>query len=151
MCNATGPVEALLGLPGFRVLEVTETDEELVIEIETVPIDVGCPACGVIATAHDRMPVEYRDLAAFGRPVRLVWIKRRWRLRRTRVRIAHVDRSLRGLLGPVPAHPPRGARVLPAGRAKRPAGIAAGIGAWGVVGHGDGGGARVRRALGGRP
>jgi transposase len=79
MCDATGPAEALLGLPGFRVLEVTETDEELVIEIETVPIVVGCPACGVIATAHDRMPVEYRDLAAFGRPVRLVWIKRRWR------------------------------------------------------------------------
>jgi len=25
------------------------------------------------------MPVEYRDLAAFGRPARLVWAKRRWR------------------------------------------------------------------------
>lgn len=25
------------------------------------------------------MAVEYRDLAAFGRPARLVWVKRRWR------------------------------------------------------------------------
>lgn len=32
-----------------------------------------------MATAHDRMTVEYRDLAAFGRPARLVWAKRRWR------------------------------------------------------------------------
>lgn len=40
---------------------------------------VGCPECGVVATAHDRMAVEYRDLAAFGRPARLVWAKRRWR------------------------------------------------------------------------
>jgi len=79
MCDATGRAEALLGLPGFRVLEVTETPEEFVIQIETIPQLVGCPACGVIATAHDRMPVEYRDLAAFGRSVRLVWIKRRWR------------------------------------------------------------------------
>jgi transposase len=40
---------------------------------------VGCPQCGVVATAQDRMTVAYRDLAAFGRPARLVWRKRRWR------------------------------------------------------------------------
>ena len=33
------------------------------------------------AEAQDRMPVDVRDLACFGRPARLVWIKRRWRCR----------------------------------------------------------------------
>jgi hypothetical protein len=35
----------------------------------------------VRAEAQDRMPVEIRDLACFGRPARLVWSKRRWRCR----------------------------------------------------------------------
>lgn len=47
--------------------------------IETCPALTGCPECGVVAVAHDRMPVDYRDLPAFGRPVRLAWVKRRWR------------------------------------------------------------------------
>lgn len=79
MSDATGVAEAMLGLPGFRVLEVEETEAEVIIWIETSAILVGCPGCGVVATAHDRMPVEHRDLAAFGRPARLVWDKRRWR------------------------------------------------------------------------
>ncbi len=73
MSDATGVAEAMLGLPGFRVLAVDETPLEVVIQIETSADRVGCPACGVVATAHDRMPVECRDLAAFGRPARLVW------------------------------------------------------------------------------
>ena len=79
MSDATGVAEAMLGLPGFRVLDVRETAAELIIEIETTAELVGCPECGVVARAHDRMAVEYRDLAAFGRPARLVWAKRRWR------------------------------------------------------------------------
>ncbi len=79
MCDATGLVEALLGLDGFRVLDVVETDAEVVIEIETIADVVGCSACGVRAVAQDRMPVQCRDLAAFGRPARLSWAKRRWR------------------------------------------------------------------------
>ena len=31
------------------------------------------------AEAQDRMPIDIRDLACFGRPARLVWNKRRWR------------------------------------------------------------------------
>jgi transposase len=79
MSDRTGLAEALLGLDGFRVLEVVESVEELVIWIETDAEFVGCGGCGSRAEAHDRMRVDIRDLACFGRPVRLVWIKRRWR------------------------------------------------------------------------
>jgi transposase len=77
--DATGVAEVMLGLPGFRVLDAVGSDDELVIMVETIPEITGCSECGVVATAHDRMSVEYRDLPAFGRPVRLVWLKRRWR------------------------------------------------------------------------
>lgn len=43
MCDATGLVEALLGLPGFRVLGVEETASGVVIRIETTWDLVGCP------------------------------------------------------------------------------------------------------------
>lgn len=79
MSDRTGLAEALLGLDGFRVLEVTESIDELVVWIETDAELVGCGGCGVRAEAQDRMRVDIRDLASFGRPVRLVWIKRRWR------------------------------------------------------------------------
>ncbi len=44
MSNATGVAEAMLGLPGFRVLAVDETPLEVVIQIETSADRVGCPA-----------------------------------------------------------------------------------------------------------
>lgn len=78
MGDGIGLAEALLGLDGFRVLAVTET-AEVVIVIETAAEVVGCSGCGVRAEAHERMDVEVRDLACFGRPSRLVWRKRRWR------------------------------------------------------------------------
>ncbi|MBW3575402.1 MAG: transposase family protein [Actinobacteria bacterium] len=77
--DSNGLVEALLGLPGFRVLAVAEGPSELVVTVETVLDRVGCTNCGVRAEAQDRMAMAVRDLACFGRPVRLVWIKRRWR------------------------------------------------------------------------
>lgn len=79
MNDGTGLAEAMLGLDGFRVRSVCETEVELVIEIETTAEIEGCDRCGRRAQAHDRMVVEIRDLACFGRPARLVWIKRRWR------------------------------------------------------------------------
>ena len=79
MSDRIGLAEALLGLDGFRVLEVTESVDEVVIGIETDAVLVGCGRCGVRAESHGRMTVEIRDLACFGRPARLVWNKRRWR------------------------------------------------------------------------
>ncbi len=79
MDNPTSLAEAILGLDGFRILGVHETAEELIINIETKSAVVGCPSCGVRAQAKDRMRVEIRDLPCFGRPARLVWMKRRWR------------------------------------------------------------------------
>lgn len=79
--ESTAMAETMLGLEGFRVLSVTETPSELVIEIETDADVVGCPGCGCRAESQDRMPIQIRDLSCFGRPVRLVWDKRRWRCR----------------------------------------------------------------------
>ena len=79
MVDGTGLAEKLLGLDGFRVLEVMETGDELTVTVETTATLVGCAECGIRAEAHDRRPVEVRDLACFGRPVRLRVLKRRWR------------------------------------------------------------------------
>ena len=79
MCDRTGLAEAILGLDGFRVLDVDETPAEVVITIETTATIAGCAACGAVAEAHDRLRVDVRDLPCFGRPARLVWSKRRWR------------------------------------------------------------------------
>lgn len=81
MFDGTGLAETLLGLDGFRVLDVVEADGELTVTVETVSVLVGCWVCGVRAEPQDRLPVTYRDLECFGRPVRLVWRKRRWRCR----------------------------------------------------------------------
>ena len=46
MSDGTGLAEALLGLDGFGVLEVSETSEELVIKVETTAVLAGCSGCG---------------------------------------------------------------------------------------------------------
>jgi transposase len=79
MNDATGLAEALLGLDSFRVLSVSENSAEVVITVETTADVVGCPTCGVRAQAQDRLRVDIRDLPCFGRPARLLWLKRRWR------------------------------------------------------------------------
>jgi transposase len=83
MRDGSGLAEKLLGLEGFRVLDVEEHPEELVITIESMVDATGCEACGVQAVAHERRRVPIRDLPCFGRPTRLIWIKRRWRCRDT--------------------------------------------------------------------
>jgi transposase len=79
MDDGIGLAEALLGLPGFRILGLLESNDELVLTVESTVDRVGCGSCGVRAESQDRTRVELRDLACFGRPARLVWHKRRWR------------------------------------------------------------------------
>jgi hypothetical protein len=72
MSDGIGLAEALLGLDGFRVLEVTEHTDELVIAVETSATTAWCTRCGARAEAQDRMRIEICDLPCFGRPARLV-------------------------------------------------------------------------------
>ena len=72
------PSVAVLGLPGFGLLEVREIDGELEYLVETIDTLVGCPTCGTLAKAKDRREVVLRDLAHAGRPVRIRWRKRVW-------------------------------------------------------------------------
>ena len=79
MSDGNGLAEAMLGLDGFRILEVAEVPDELVITVETMAVIEGCRRCGSRAVLHERRPVDIRDLHCFGRPVRLQVLKRRWR------------------------------------------------------------------------
>ena len=72
---------AMLGLPGFVLLAVSEWDGELEQAIETTAAEEFCGGCGVRARPHGRRPVRVRDLPAGGRPVTLIWVKRVWRCR----------------------------------------------------------------------
>ena len=54
MSDGIGLAEALLGLDGFRVLEVHETTDEVVISVKTTARIAWCGACGARAAAHDR-------------------------------------------------------------------------------------------------
>ncbi len=65
MIDATGFAEALLGLDGFRVLDVFEDPLELVITIESTLDLVGCAGCGVRAQSQDRVKVDVRNLPCF--------------------------------------------------------------------------------------
>jgi transposase len=68
----------MLGLDGFVVLDAREAPAELVITIETTADLAGCGGRGVRAAAQGRLRIDSRDLACFGRPVRLVWVKWWW-------------------------------------------------------------------------
>lgn len=70
---------ALLSMAGFIVRVCDEIDGEHVISVETSAAVVGCGRCGARAVGHGRSPVRVRDLPMGGRPVVIVWRKRRWR------------------------------------------------------------------------
>jgi transposase len=72
----------MLGLAGLRVLEVEEGVGEVVIRVESTRTRAFCSSCRRRAQAQDRVEVHVRDAHCFGRPARLVLVKRRWRCRR---------------------------------------------------------------------
>lgn len=74
-----GACQTWLGLPAMSVTGVVDDgDAGLVVHVESVPGPAGCPHCGVVATGHGRDEVVLVDAPSFGRPVRLVWAKRRY-------------------------------------------------------------------------
>lgn len=71
--------DLLVGLDGLHVTAV-ERDERgaLMVTVESPPGLMGCPACGVVAHAHGRVMVRLVDAPWAGRPVTVLWRKRRW-------------------------------------------------------------------------
>jgi transposase len=72
-------VDLLVGLNDMTVLDVIDGDGELVVSVESTALTAWCRGCGEPAQAQDRTTREVRDLACFGRAVRLVVVQRRWR------------------------------------------------------------------------
>ncbi|MGQ0616870.1 MAG: transposase family protein [Acidimicrobiia bacterium] len=71
--------ELIVGLEGVEVLEVARgNDGRLWVVIETTDRLAWCSVCGVRAVVKDRPRAYLADLAAFGSPVTVLWVKRRW-------------------------------------------------------------------------
>ena len=71
--------DLLVGLDGLHVVGVERDDGGgLRVSVESAPIVVGCPACGVVASSHGRRVVRLVDSPCFGRPVDVLWRKRTW-------------------------------------------------------------------------
>ncbi len=142
---------AMLGLPGFVLLAVSEQGSELEQAIETTSGGDFCRGCGVLAHLRDRRPTWVRDLPAGGRAVTLVWVKRVWRCLEPacpvgtwsetsghiRARASLSERARREICR----------RAGQDGHAVAQVAREFGVG-WAF---GDGGGARVRRGAGGGP
>jgi transposase len=60
-------------------VECDDGSGRLTITVESARVAMACPRCGVVARGHGRDPVSLVDAPAMGRPVRVVWCKRRWR------------------------------------------------------------------------
>lgn len=76
--NPTRVCEILLGLPEVTLLGVEDHEGgPLAVYIECSGTPPKCGKCGGPSWVKDRSLVELTDLPAFGRPVRLIWSKRR--------------------------------------------------------------------------
>jgi transposase len=72
--------DLLVGLEGLHVVgvECDDASGAVTITVESEPGVMGCHVCGVVAHGHGRIGVSLVDAPAMGRPVRIVWRKRRW-------------------------------------------------------------------------
>lgn len=75
-----GRCDLLVGLEGLRVIAVDAHDPTgaLTVTVESEPSVMGCEVCGVVAHGHGRVVVRLVDAPAMGRPVTVLWRKRRW-------------------------------------------------------------------------
>src|SRR5215210_4201892 len=82
-CSAVGSYcdrcDLLVGLDGLRVIAVDRDDGgALRVSVESEAQAMGCPTCGVLAHGHGRLQVRLIDAPSAGRPVTVLWRKRRW-------------------------------------------------------------------------
>ncbi len=77
--EVTDAAAVLIGMPEFMVRAAVEDGGEVWVLIETPPAPTACWGCGTRAESKGRRRTKVRDLEAAGRPVVLVWDKRRWR------------------------------------------------------------------------
>ena len=74
--------DALFDVPGMHVLEVARDDlGRLLLTVETDQVVMGCPSCGVVATAHGRRAHRVHDAPCFVTSAVPLWRKRIWRCR----------------------------------------------------------------------
>jgi transposase len=71
--------EILVGLPAVDVIGLDADAHVLEVHVECRRTQTGCPSCGVVAHVKDQRPVRFVDLPVAGRPMALVWYKRRFR------------------------------------------------------------------------
>jgi transposase len=71
--------EILVGLPDVEVIGLDASGLVLEVHVEWRRTRTGCPSCGVVAHMKDQRPVRFVDLPVAGRPMALIWHKRRWR------------------------------------------------------------------------
>ena len=83
-CDPTRVCELLVGLGDVEVIGVDDGAEgPLRVHIRGRAPRPLCGGCGGLVWSKGERSVELVDLPAFGRPVRLVWHKRRWRCPRS--------------------------------------------------------------------
>ena len=127
MDDAIGHAEAMLGLDGFRVLDVDRKPAEMTVTVETTAEVAGCPTCGVRAKLRTDSGSTSEIYRVSERTVRLVWMKRRWRCVDPDCSGKDLDRGHRARGAPSRAdvasrgggHPPR-RRTGHAGGGRRP-------------------------------
>jgi len=72
------PTSVLFGLRDFEVLEVVETDDAVIVTVQTVNPVLLCPDCGHTAgRSRGRPTVTLRDVRVGVRPCRVRWAKHR--------------------------------------------------------------------------